>query len=460
MSTVTAMRADRRNAFIGAFLGWVFDGYETFATVIVAAVVVNDLVGPGASKSHPLLIGAILAVTLISWAIGGLVTGVLADRFGRRKVLMYSILWYGICAGLTAISPNFALLLVFRFLTGIGMGAEWGGGSSLVAETARSKWRGFKIACLQGSFGIGFLLATGAWALLDHTDPSAWRWMYVFGIIPALATVFIRSKVRDSVDWKESDRRRAESAEAVSTGAVVTHAQRVLSRSAWSQLFSERVYAKRVFILTLGALGSLVGWWAVSTWIPVFSGGVVGGSVADPQLAISVILIAYNVAGIIGYLVMGIMADVLGRKPTMAIYFASSIVVTPLMFLLPSDFWSLLGLVALNGFFTLGQMTWIALYPGEQFPTRIRATGMSAVFNIARIPTAIMTLVASSLILVFGSISRAGIVIGCAAYLLCLIITPFMGRETRRIDLTEIDARDAEDLASMDHITEKSIEGA
>lgn len=450
MNTMLESPGERRNAFIGAFLGWAFDGYETFATVIIAAVVVNNLVGPNASEEHPILIGWILAVSLISWAIGGLVSGALADRFGRRKVLIVSILWYSIAAGLTALSPNYAVLLVFRFLTGLGMGAEWGGGSSLVAETAKSKWRGFRIACLQSSFGIGFLLATGAWALLDHSDPNAWRWMYVFGVIPALATVFIRSKVRDSKDWKESDRRRAESTVAVNTGMITTQAQRVLSRSTWTQLFSSREYVVRALLLSVGALGTLVGWWAVSTWIPVFSGGIVGGIVANPQFAVSMVLISYNVSGIIGYLVMGILADVIGRKPTMAIYFTASIVVTPILFLIPTGFWSLFWLVGLNGFFTLGQMTWIALYPGEQFPTRIRATGMSAVFNTARIPTAIMTLVGSSLILAFGSLPRAAIVVGCAAYLLCLIVTPFMGRETRGLDLVELDRRDAEELAQLD----------
>jgi MFS family permease len=121
-STATA----RRNGFIGAFLGWVFDGYETYATVLVAAAVVNDLVGPGTARTQPIFIGGILAATLVAWAVGGVFSGILADYFGRRRVLLYSILWYAIFAGLTALAPSYLALLALRFLTGIGMGAEWG----------------------------------------------------------------------------------------------------------------------------------------------------------------------------------------------------------------------------------------------------------------------------------------------------------------------------------------------
>jgi MFS family permease len=129
---------DRRNGFIASYLGWLFDGFETFATVLVAAAIVNDLVGPGAAVKHPLYVGGILAATLVAWGVGGLLSGALADRFGRRRVLLWSILWYAAFAGLTALSPSYGLLLVLRFLTGLGMGAEWGAGSSLVSCRAGS----------------------------------------------------------------------------------------------------------------------------------------------------------------------------------------------------------------------------------------------------------------------------------------------------------------------------------
>lgn len=167
----------RRHAFAGAYLGWMFDGYETFATVLVASFVVNDLVGPGASERNPYYVGGILAITLLSWAIGGLASGVLADRFGRRRVMIVSILWYSVCAGLTALAPAYGVLLVLRFLTGLGMGAEWGGGSSLVAETAPPRRRGLRIALLQSGFGVGFLIATGVWQLVNQGNPGDWRWM-------------------------------------------------------------------------------------------------------------------------------------------------------------------------------------------------------------------------------------------------------------------------------------------
>jgi MFS family permease len=427
----------QRHAFVGAYLGWMFDGYENFATVLVASFAVNHLVGQGAAVKYPIYVGGILAVTLVSWAIGGLVSGVLADRFGRRRVLTFSILWYAVCAGLTALAPSYALLLVFRFLTGLGMGAEWGGGSTLVTETSSPRHRGLRVAFLQSGFGIGFLIATGLWQVINDGHASDWRWMYLIGIVPALLTVYIRRSASDSAMWESADEQRRLAMRSLEAGTAAAEQQQ-LTRSALAQLLSRADYRRRIGMVFLATVASMIGWWAVSTWIPTFAGQVLAGKVTDVSSSITLVVLAYNAAGVIGYLVNGWLADLVGRKVVIFGFFVASVVVTPLMFELPHNRGDLILWAIVNGFFTLGQMTWLALYPGELFATNVRATGMSLTFNLARIPAAIGALVSASLISGFGSIATAAIVIGCAGYGLGVLVALFLGPETRGNKLPEL----------------------
>ncbi len=444
MSTIAATsaptaagRRTNRNAFVAAYLGWLFDGYETFATVLVASFVVNDLVGPGRALAQPLYTGGILAITLLSWAIGGLASGVLADRFGRRRVMLVSILWYAVCAGLTALSPNYALLLLFRFFTGLGMGAEWGGGSSLVSETAKPARRGLRVAFLQSGFGIGFLIATGVWQVINNGNPGDWRWMYVLGIVPALLVVYIRRQVSDSPMWQAADRARRAAQAEVASGAPVDAAAKELTRPTVSQLLSQPQYRNRIGLLFLGTLASMIGWWAVSTWIPQFAAHQLAGQVGNVADSVTLVVLAYNAAGVVGYLVNGWLADQFGRKPVIFAFFVASVIVTPLLFSVPDSRGSLIFWAAVNGFFTLGQMTWLALYPSELFPTNVRATGMSLTFNLARVPAALGALLSAKLITGFGSIATAAIVIGCVGYGLGVLVAWFLGPETRGRELPQ-----------------------
>lgn len=430
-AVVTDTPTQRRNAFAGAYLGWMFDGYETFATVLVAAMVVNDLVGPGTSLASPIYVGGILAITLVSWAIGGLISGTLADRFGRRRVMMVSILWYAVCAGLTALSPTYAILLVLRFFTGLGMGAEWGGGSSLVSETASPQTRGRRIAFLQSGFGVGFLVATGLWQVINNGNPGDWRWMYAIGIVPALLVLFVRRNVDDSAMWKKADRERRNAQDLVDSGADLSPETKALAKAKLVQLFSNPLYRKQVWLLLVAALASMLGWWAVSTWIPEFAKSVLVGHVDDLPTSLTFVILSYNAAGVVGYLAMGWLTDIFGRKPVLFAFFLGSVILTPVFFLVPENRTQLIVLAAVNGFFTLGQMTWLALYPSELFPTAIRATAMSVVFNLARFPAAIGALLTPTLITAFGSIAVAAIVIGCVAYGLGVLITPVIGPETK-----------------------------
>ena len=180
-------RRQRRSAFASAWLGWGLDGFETYAIVLVSSFVVADLIGPNSSAVY---VATIVAVQLVAWALGGLASGVLIDYFGRRRLLMYSIVLYTVATALSALSPNFAVFLILRVIAGFGMGAEWGPGSALVAETWPDRSRGKGLALLQSAFGFGFLAATGTFFLLQQIDgTTTWRWMLARrrGARPAVA---------------------------------------------------------------------------------------------------------------------------------------------------------------------------------------------------------------------------------------------------------------------------------
>jgi MFS family permease len=417
----------RRANFASAWLGWMLDGFETYSIVLVGSLVVADLVGQGAS---PLYFGTILAVQLIAWAVGGLASGVLIDYFGRRRVLMVSILTYAIATGLAALSPNFAIFLVLRIIAGLGMGAEWGPGSALVAETWSDRTRGRGIALLQCAFGVGFLVATGVFWLLGPTDPGTWRWLLAIGALPALVVLFVRRRVGESPMWQDADARRRAATARAAKGETLDDDERALTVFTLRRLFTEPVSRNRMLKLLACSTASLVGWWAVSTWVPQYAGAVVKAAGAAPTTT-TLIVVAYNFGGVLGWLAWGVLADTIGRRWALWSYFAGALVLTWVLFGVHYTSLGLLTLVVgVNGFFTLGQMGWMATYPGELFPTSLRGSAITVVFNVSRVFAAAGALLAGAIVGGLGGISTAALAIG-SIYVLGLVFALIAGPETK-----------------------------
>lgn len=189
------------NILIASFLGWIFDGYETYALIVVLAPALLSLL-PASEHAHlAMYAGWAIGLTLLGWGIGGVIGGILADYIGRKRMMMISIFGYAVFTGLTALSTSFGMLIAFRILTGLFMGSEWSTGNSLLAETwptrARPKGAGF----LQSGFGFGCLLAALIWYFIRPLGPNAWRWIFVVGIAPAFFLLYIRSGIQESELW-------------------------------------------------------------------------------------------------------------------------------------------------------------------------------------------------------------------------------------------------------------------
>src|SRR5262249_49352539 len=147
------------NALVAANLGWMFDGYETYALLLTLGVALRQLLEPAQYSQIPAYAGAVIALTLLGWGIGGMIGGIVADDIGRKRTMMYAILAYSLMTGLSAFAWSWLSFAVLRLLVGVAIGSEWATGASLTAEMWPDKARGRGAGLMQCGLGIGFFLA-------------------------------------------------------------------------------------------------------------------------------------------------------------------------------------------------------------------------------------------------------------------------------------------------------------
>ncbi|HZR26986.1 MAG TPA: MFS transporter [Vicinamibacterales bacterium] len=195
-------RVNQRNAVLAGFLGWTLDAFDFFVLTFVIQDVANAF-----GKTRP-EIAATVGLALITRPVGAIVFGLIADRYGRRIPLMLNVIFYAVISVLCGLAPNFATFVVLRLLFGIGMGGEWGVGASLALESASPRLRGLLSGLLQEGYAFGNLVAAIAYRTVyvqihvAHPD-NAWRVMFFLGGAPALLSLFIRAKVKESAAWHE-----------------------------------------------------------------------------------------------------------------------------------------------------------------------------------------------------------------------------------------------------------------
>jgi SHS family lactate transporter-like MFS transporter len=200
--SIKAERVTQRNAVLAGFLGWTLDAFDFF----VLAFVIDD-VARTFGRSRP-DIALTITLALATRPIGAIIFGMMADRFGRRLPLMMNVMFYAIISVLSGLAPNYQTFLLLRMLFGVGMGGEWGVGASLALESVSPKWRGLFSGLLQEGYAMGYLLAALAFRAVyvpvHAAHPEyAWRVMFFLGGLPALLSLFIRARVKESAAWHE-----------------------------------------------------------------------------------------------------------------------------------------------------------------------------------------------------------------------------------------------------------------
>jgi SHS family lactate transporter-like MFS transporter len=196
-------RANQRNAVLAGFLGWTLDAFDFFLLTYITADVARAF-----GRTIPEIAGVITA-SLMMRPIGAVLFGLMADRYGRRLPLIVNVIFYAVISVLCGLAPSYRVFLLLRLLFGIGMGGEWGTGAALVLETVSSRWRGLISGILQEGYAMGNLLAAVAFRTVyvqfHTTNPTgAWRSMFFVGGLPALLSLFIRAKVKESQAWREN----------------------------------------------------------------------------------------------------------------------------------------------------------------------------------------------------------------------------------------------------------------
>jgi MFS family permease len=384
-----------------AWLGWGFDVFDGLLFNYIAPncipTLLNIPIGTPEARSATLYwTGALTSLLLLGWAAGGILFGRIADRLGRTRTLMVTMLLYSLGTALCAVAPNVWSLAVFRLIASLGIGGEWAAGAAMVAETVPEKRRIECGALLYTSAPLGLALATlvtyqvGHVWMPDRPDIS-WRYVFLSGLIPAAVALLVRFFVKEPERWvKVKDTVQPKIAE------LFTPANRPLVVSG-----------------LITSLTALLTWWSCNAFIPVIASGLAQVRAAADGLDRTATLALvegwkaqatnwFNLGGLIGTLLTVPAAKFLGRRPMFGIYFLISGASILLAFgpaLSPETRLMMYFPIGLSVFGVFGSFTY---YLPELFPTRLRGTGSGLCYNIGRV-------VAAGGPFLVGSIARGGV---------------------------------------------------
>jgi MFS family permease len=361
----------QRHTLLAAALGWMLDAFDAMLYALVLTYVMRDL---GMSKATS---GLLYTLTLLASGIGGVFFGFLADRIGRKRALMLSILTYSICSFASGLSTTVLMLAVFRFILGLGMGGEWNTGATLVAETWPDEVRAKAISVVQSSWAIGYALAAlVAGVVLRYSN---WRMVFFVGILPAMITLWIQSRVPESQMWLEQRRLAGQNQK---LGPQET--QKKPGNESFFVIF-RAPYGKSTIVLLLLNFFGLFGWWGLFTWIPPYlSLPIAQGGRGFGVMGTTTLLIVLNLCGMFpGYISFGWVADHLGRRKSFILYLLVAALLVPLYAIARSQF-ALLLLGTIIAFFGTGFFSGSGIIGSEIFPTQFRARALGFTYNGAR----------------------------------------------------------------------------
>jgi MFS transporter, SHS family, lactate transporter len=287
-------RSEQWHAVTASFLGWTLDAFDYFVIVFLMDTLSAQFHVPKSA------IVSTITYTLAMRPLGALVFGLLADRYGRRKLLMANVVFFSLVELLCGFAPNYTVFLVLRTIYGIGMGGEWGVGASLALESALGSWRGVLSGILQSGYSAGYLLA----ALASRVVLPAWGWrpMFWIGGAPALLAFYIRSRVRESEAWKQH--------RAPTVAAIVRTAG-----GYW------RLFAYLVGLMTLMMFLSH----GTQDLYPDFLKSAHGFSPAT----VADVAILYNIGAVLGAVVFGQFSEGIGRRASMIVALVLSLAAIP-----------------------------------------------------------------------------------------------------------------------------------
>lgn len=349
------LQAGEKRTFWSCFGGWALDAMDVqiFSFVIPAIIVTFAISNADA--------GFIGTVTLLTSAFGGWFAGILADRFGRVRTLQITIAWFALFTFLCGFAQNYAQLLLFRALMGLGFGGEWAAGAVLMGEVIRAQHRGKAVGSVQSGWAVGWAVAAILATLFFSVLPqdTAWRALFWVGLAPAVLVFFVRRFVEEP---------------------PVFTAMRGASREAnFMEIFSPAILRTTV-LTSLLATGAQGGYYAIATWLPTFLKTERKLSVIGTGGYLAVII----VGSFIGYLAGAYLADRIGRRANFILFAVCSLLTVIVYTELPLNDTSMLVLGFPLGFFASGIFSGMGAFLTENFPTRMRGSGQGFAYNFGR----------------------------------------------------------------------------
>ena len=350
-------------ALWAAMLGYMLDALDVLLYVFAVQTLRAEFHWTAATA------GIVTSATLISSAIGGIASGIAADRIGRCRTLIYTILLYSIGSGGSATATGLVSLLVWRTVVGLGLGGAWSAGAVLVAESWPAQHRAKAIGMMQSGWALGYMLAAVTTAAI--LPRFGWRMLFLVGILPAFFTLWIQRKVKEPEIWTAK------------------------KRDAPLRILFRPPLLRITLLSTALATSVLFAYWGLFTWLPGFlSAPMIEGGAGLNILHTSAWIFTMQIGAFLGYLSFGWLADAFGRRPVFFIYVLAAAIITPIYGLTPrwagssAETW-LLALGPIVGFCGTGFFALFGSMLAELYPTSVRGAGQGFVYNTGRAVSAL-----------------------------------------------------------------------
>ncbi len=362
--------------FFGCWLGGIFDGMDSTLMSVVMPDAIKALVGSSDKAVIGPIASYVTSLFLIGWMLGGVIFGIVGDKLGRVRSMVFSILLYAIFTGLAGLAHSWHQLAACRFLTGLGIGGELVSISTFLAEVWPSRSRALAIGVLITSYQAGVFIA-GSINTLFHD----WRTAFWIGALPALLVIFLRMAMRESDRWMEAREKRMKQTQEVSH---------------MKELFQSR-NLRGLLVGGLAFGGLLIGYWASLSWIPLWIQDLLQTTGTGNERGIATMY--QGVAAMVGCSMAGVFSDWIGRRPTIILSSLGCFAASALLFLTNTSFSPLIYWeCALLGYFIGVIQSAMYIYLPELFPTLVRASGTGFCLNVGRFVTAVAVFYVGDLI--------------------------------------------------------------
>ena len=365
------------------WMAWFFDTMDQQLFVLARATAMTDLMGQGIAKEViKFYSGIATTILMFGWATGGIVFGILGDRWGRAKTMLLAVLFYSLFTGLSALSVTWIDFSIYRFFTGMGVGGTFAAAVSMVAEVMPGRSRPYALGFLQSLAAVGNMTAACISFILppqlEVHGISGWRLLFVVGIVPALLVLLVMRRLKEPDSWV-----RAKAAEIRGEVHHKGHGMGSLK-----ELFGDRLWRRNVLVGITLALAGVMGLWGIGFWLPELVRDVVPAATAaqkaNQDWYCSLAMLLFNGGAAVGTYLFAMLMGWVGRRPAFALIFVLALVSVIGVFGFMTQQSQVWWMAPLLGIGTLTIFGGYSIYFPELFPTRLRSTGVGFCYNTAR----------------------------------------------------------------------------